>query len=249
MSFHRPNSSAFPWTMHLRDELTAAFMQQPTRRALPRAPGRGGGGVTRARREWKFPLGGRGAGAGFPEPLARRRWRLLQGLSGPAAARSVQRRREARRSAPRTLRAPGPGLRAGVPASGGAGGGRPGRRHVRAGPGGGSRRRRAGGCPRRPGSAVAGGRRPSPVPREMNGPRAPPQPGSESGGPRRKPLRAAEAAPGGAPPGARGAASRFFGPIRPRPAPPAPRGRPHRRPLRSPQLLAVRPRNAPVVGL
>ena len=65
--------------------------------------------------------------------------------------------------------------------------------------------------------------------------------------PRRKPLRAEAAAAPGAP--ARGAASRLPFPPDPARRPPD-RGRP-RRPTaaRSPQLLAVRPRNSPVVGL
>lgn len=163
---------------------------------------------------------------------ARRCWRLRQGLSRPA--RSVQRRPG--RSAPRTL---GARLRAGVPGFRRRSGREA--RAARALWAGRKRSARPGrGCPRS--SAARDG---PPVPREMNGPRS-------ATARVRKPEARGEDRCGrllGDP--ARGTASRFFFPIRP-PARRPPRtaagtGRPIA--ARSPQLLAVRPRNSPVVGL
>lgn len=197
------------------NSLTAASVQ-PTRRAPARSHARSGRprGVTRQRRERVEISSPRARGrVGLPR-AARRRWRLLQGR--PRPARSVQRRPG--RPAPRTLRAR---LRAGVP--GFRRRSRPQARAARALRAGRKQPARPGrGCPRshqpRPRATAL-----PPVPREMNGPRAPPRPGGESGGPRRRPRRAAEAAPGG--PRA-GAASRSSLPIRPRPAPPGPRPAP-----------------------
>ena len=167
---------------------------------------------------------------------ARRHQCLRQGLSQPA--RSVQRGPGARSAAHSEL---GRGQRS--PASGAARGERPGQ-HVRPGRGGRNRSSRAGAVRGPAASAASDGR---PAPRKMNGPRSAAsrirvwRPGSKTaaggGGGSWGPSRAGSRLPlflsHPTPPGAPWTA--------------ASPGRPTAVCL--PQLLAVRPRNSPLVGL